>query len=125
MQLWDLCVSAQEGGKLNGQIANTVCQVTSEPAAVSVCVNKQNLTHDFIAKSRAFSVSVLGEETPMQFIGLFGFKSGRDGNKFEGVTYRLGRHRPLLSSITPSVTLTVNSWAAWMPVRTPYSWAGS
>jgi Fur family transcriptional regulator, peroxide stress response regulator len=29
-------ISAQEGGKLNGQIANTVCQVTSEPATVSL-----------------------------------------------------------------------------------------
>ena len=33
-------ISAQEHGKLNGQIANTVCQVTSEPATLSVCINK-------------------------------------------------------------------------------------
>ena len=86
-------VSAQEGGKLNGQIANTVCQVTSEPATVSVCINKQNLTHDLISTSRAFSVSILAEETPMQFIGRFGFKSGRDSDKFEGINYRLGPSR--------------------------------
>ncbi len=86
-------VSAQRDGKLNGQIANTVCQVTSEPPAVSVCVNKQNLTHDFIMKSLAFSVSVLAQEAPMAFIGRFGFKSGRDGDKFEGVAYKLGETR--------------------------------
>jgi len=86
-------ISAQEGGKLNGQIANTVCQVTSEPATVSVCINKQNLTHELISKSRAFGVSILDEETPMQFIGRFGFKSGRDSEKLEGINYKFGQTR--------------------------------
>jgi flavin reductase (DIM6/NTAB) family NADH-FMN oxidoreductase RutF/rubredoxin len=90
-------IAAQEGGKLNGQIANTVCQVTSEPATVSVCINKRNLTHEIMSKSRAFSISVLSEETPMQFIGRFGFKSGRDIEKFEGVKYKLGQtHAPIV-----------------------------
>jgi flavin reductase (DIM6/NTAB) family NADH-FMN oxidoreductase RutF/rubredoxin len=84
-------VSCQKDGKLNGQIANTVCQVTSEPAAVSVCINKQNLTHDFIADGKVFSVSILAEDTPMPFIGRFGFKSGREIDKFEGINYRVGK----------------------------------
>jgi flavin reductase (DIM6/NTAB) family NADH-FMN oxidoreductase RutF/rubredoxin len=84
-------ISAQSGGKLNGQIANTVCQVSSVPATVSVCINKENLTHELMSKSRAFGVSILAEETPMQFIGRFGFKSGRDGEKFEGVNYKAGQ----------------------------------
>ena len=86
-------ISAQDGEKLNGQIANTVCQVTSEPATVSVCINKQNLTHELISRSRAFGVSILDEETPMQFIGRFGFKSGRDSEKLEGINYKLGQTR--------------------------------
>ena len=84
-------ISAQGEGKLDGQIANTVCQVTSVPATVSVCINKENLTHELISKSGAFSVSIVAEETPMQFIGRFGFKSGRDGDKFEGITYKNGQ----------------------------------
>jgi len=84
-------VAAQDGGRRNGQVANTVCQVTSEPAMISVCINKGNLTHEMIAKSGAFSVSILDEETPMQLIGLFGFKSGRDVAKFEGVRHKLGQ----------------------------------
>ncbi len=84
-------ITATDGGKLNGQIANTVCQVTSVPATVSVSINKQNLTHELISKSRAFGVSILAEETPMQFIGRFGFKSGRDNEKFEGIAYKLGK----------------------------------
>jgi ferric-chelate reductase [NAD(P)H] len=84
-------ISAREGDKLNGQVANTVCQVTSEPAMVSVCINKQNLTYEMISRGRAFTVSILDEGTPLQLIGVFGFKSGRDSEKFEGINYRLGQ----------------------------------
>lgn len=44
-----------------------------------------------IEESGVFTVSVLGKETPMAFIGLFGFKSGRDLNRFENVAYRPGQ----------------------------------
>jgi ferric-chelate reductase [NAD(P)H] len=84
-------VSTQSDGKLNGQIANTACQITSEPATVSVSLNKDNLTHDLVNKSKVFSVSVLSEDAPMQFIGRFGFKSGREADKFDGVNFRIGK----------------------------------
>jgi flavin reductase (DIM6/NTAB) family NADH-FMN oxidoreductase RutF/rubredoxin len=83
-------VASQKQGKLNGQIANTVGQVTSEPPTVSVCINKQNLTHDFITESRVFAASILSQDTPLSFIGHFGFKSGREVDKFKDVNYRLG-----------------------------------
>ncbi len=76
--------------KINGQIANTVFQVTSEPPTVAISINKDNYTHKLINKSRVFTISFLSEETPMQFIGRFGFKCGRDLNKFQGVKYKLG-----------------------------------
>lgn len=78
-------VSSKSGEKFNGQIANTVFQVTSEPPTVAVSINKQNLTHDFIEESKVFNVSILSEEAPFTFIGHFGFKSGRDMDKFDGV----------------------------------------
>jgi ferric-chelate reductase [NAD(P)H] len=68
-------------GRFNGQIVNTVLQVTSEPPRVAVIINKNNLTHEFISKSKVFGASVLDTSTPMTFIGLFGFKSGRDVDK--------------------------------------------
>jgi len=83
-------VSTEHEGKLNGQIANTACQITSDPPTVSVSLNKDNLTHDLITRSRVFSISVLSEDAPMQFIGRFGFKSGRDTDKFDGINYKLG-----------------------------------
>ncbi len=84
-------VASFDGEKMNGQIANTVFQVTSEPAQFVVCLNKKNLTHSFIEKNGVFSVSVLEKDTPMKFIGRFGFKSGQEFDKFEGVDYRKGK----------------------------------
>ncbi len=84
-------VSSKMNAKFNGQIANTVFQATAEPPRIVVCINKQNLTHEFIQTSKVFTASVLSEETPMTFIGRFGFKSGRDVDKFEGVNYKIGQ----------------------------------
>ncbi len=83
-------VTARSGDKLNGQIANTVFQATAEPARVAVSINRNNLTHEYIEKSRAFAVSCLDETTPMEFIGLFGFKSGREVDKLGQAKHREG-----------------------------------
>jgi len=84
-------VCSKNKDKINGQIANTIFQVTAEPQTIAVSINKQNLTHEFIEKSKVFSVSVLSENTPMKFIGTFGFKSGREINKFIDVKYKIGK----------------------------------
>ena len=83
-------VSTDLEGRLNGQIANTVMQITSEPVCVATCLNKANLTTDMVAKSGRFSVAILEQDVPMTFIGQFGFKSGRDIDKFAGVNYDAG-----------------------------------
>lgn len=83
-------VTSMDGDKGNGQIVNTVLQVTSEPPKFAVIVNRKNLTHDYILRSGVFGVSVLSEETPMTFIGLFGFKSGRDVDKLANANHIRG-----------------------------------
>jgi rubredoxin/flavin reductase (DIM6/NTAB) family NADH-FMN oxidoreductase RutF len=83
-------VTTVKGGEFSGQIANTVLQTTAEPPIIACCLNKQNLTHGFVEAGRVFAVSVLSIEAPMTFIGRFGFKSGRDIDKFDGVNYKLG-----------------------------------
>lgn len=86
-------ICSKNGEKMNGQIANALFQVTAEPATIAVSINKQNLTHEYIEKSNFFTVSILSENTPMSFIGNFGFKSGRDTNKFKDVEYKLGKDK--------------------------------
>ncbi|MCX6003745.1 MAG: flavin reductase [Chloroflexi bacterium] len=83
-------VCSKDGDKMNGQIANTVIQVASEPAIIAVAINKKNLTHEYISKSGVFTASILAQDTPLSFIGNFGFKSGREINKFEGINYKTG-----------------------------------
>ncbi len=83
-------VSSRKGDRLNGQIANTVFQITSEPPTIAVSINKNNLTHEFIKDSGVFTASILSQDTPLSFIGHFGFKSGRDIDKFEGINYQTG-----------------------------------
>jgi ferric-chelate reductase [NAD(P)H] len=83
-------VASKDGDRLNGQIVNTVIQVTSEPPRVAVIINKKNLTHEMISKSLVFAACIIDESITMKFIGPFGFKSGRDVDKFESVKYKLG-----------------------------------
>ncbi|MBN2689759.1 MAG: flavin reductase [Gammaproteobacteria bacterium] len=80
-------ISTAYDGKINGQIATTLMQVTYEPIQISVCLSKTTYTHELISKSKKFSASVLEQDTPMKFIGNFGFKSGRDIDKFTEINY--------------------------------------
>lgn len=84
-------ISSVNGDKFNGQIANTVFQITSDPPTIAVSINKDNFTHDFILDSKVFTVSILSTEAPMKFIGRFGFKCGRDIDKFEDMDYKPGK----------------------------------
>jgi len=83
-------VCSKKGERFNGQVANTVAQVTAEPPAIGVIINKENLTHELIKESRVFTASVLAKDTPLAFIGHFGFKSGREIDKLKGINYILG-----------------------------------
>jgi len=83
-------VCSRKGDRINGQTCNTVIQVSSEPPIISVCLNKGNLTHEFVEYSGVFTASILSQDTPLSFIGRFGFKSGREVDKFDGVNYKRG-----------------------------------
>jgi flavin reductase (DIM6/NTAB) family NADH-FMN oxidoreductase RutF/rubredoxin len=84
-------VSSKSGDKLNGQIANAINQVTAIPEQVAIALSKANLTHDYVLESKVFSASILSQATPMAFIGRFGFKSGREIDKFKDMEYRFGK----------------------------------
>ena len=75
-------------GKDNGCVVNTVMQVTSQPMQVSTVVAKTNLTHDMILKSGKYTVSVFNKDVPADIIGVFGFKSGRDTDKYSDVAFK-------------------------------------
>jgi len=84
-------VTAKKGDKLNGQMANSVFQVTAEPPQIGISINLDNFTHSCIDESNSFGISVLSQQTPLRFIGDFGFKCGEDYDKLEDVKYKLGK----------------------------------
>lgn len=75
-------ITAKDGDKDNGCIANTVMQVTNTPNQISLCLNKGNHTTEMIQKTGVFNVSVLTQSTPFSIFEHFGFQSGRTVDKF-------------------------------------------
>lgn len=84
-------VTSKNENLLNGHISNTVFQVTAEPPQFAVCSNKDNLTTDFIFQSGVFAVSIIEQDVDLQYIGHYGFKTGKDFNKFQNVNYKIGK----------------------------------
>jgi flavin reductase (DIM6/NTAB) family NADH-FMN oxidoreductase RutF/rubredoxin len=83
-------VGSVRANAVSGCIANTVFQLTPEPPVIAVSISKENLTHEYVSESGFFSASVLAEDAPIKFISLFGFRSGRDLDKFELTTFKKG-----------------------------------
>ncbi len=83
-------VSSGDKENGNGFISNTVFQVSSKPAKFVIACNKDNFSSEIIEKSRHFSVSILRQDTDAEIFGRFGFKSGRNFNKMEGMNIKIG-----------------------------------
>jgi flavin reductase (DIM6/NTAB) family NADH-FMN oxidoreductase RutF/rubredoxin len=77
-------LTAKEGEKDNGCIINTAIQAASAPNQLSICVNKANYTHDMIAKTGEFTVSVIDQSAQFALFQHFGFQTGKDVDKFAG-----------------------------------------
>jgi flavin reductase (DIM6/NTAB) family NADH-FMN oxidoreductase RutF len=90
---YPMCIiCSKKGDRFSGCIVNAVFQIVPEPPMVTVSLNKESLTHEYITDSGFFTVSILAEGTSLDFIGRFGFKSSRDIDKFEQVEYKTGQN---------------------------------
>lgn len=79
-------VTSNDGNRDNGLIVNTVTQVADSPAKVAVTINKKNYSHDVIKKTGIMNVNCLTTDAPFSVFEKFGFKSGKDTEKFKGVS---------------------------------------
>lgn len=104
--LYLVCAGNKE--RANGFVSNTFFQVTAEPAQFAACCNKNNFTSEFIIKHSLFSVSVLSQNASTELIGRFGYKSGRDVNKMEGL--------PLIYG-TSGVPIVTNEAVAYLECK--------
>jgi len=84
-------ISTADGEKKNGYVANTAFQVTAEPPQIAISCNKDNYTAHLIQQSGLFSISILEEQASAEIIGLFGYKSGKDVDKFKDTAYITGK----------------------------------
>ena len=80
-------LTARDGEKDNGCIINTACQVTTEPNRITICVNKNNFTHDIILKTGLFNISMLTEKSEFETYKHWGFQSGRAVDKVLPIYY--------------------------------------
>ncbi len=83
-------VSSRDGDRYNGHISNTVFQVSADPPLFAIATHKDNLTTEYIRKSKVFSVSVVQQDVDLQFLGPWGFRSGRETDKFKNTDYKIG-----------------------------------
>lgn len=77
-------VTTNDGEKDNGMIVNAVMQVTSNPNRVAITVNKSNYSHGVMRRTQIMNINCLSVKTPFSVFERFGFKSGKDTDKFDG-----------------------------------------
>ena len=82
-------ITSHDGKRDNGMIGNAVAQVALTPNRIMVSINKDNYSHDVIKETGKMNVNCLSVDAPFSVFETFGFKSGRDTDKFaEGVAKR-------------------------------------
>lgn len=74
----------------NGYIANTVFQISANPPKFAISCHKENYSASLIARGAAFSISVLQQDTPIEFIQRFGYQSGLKQPKFMQMNFKKG-----------------------------------
>ncbi len=77
-------VTSNDGKKDNGLIVNTVTQVTNTPNRIAVTINKENYSHHVIKQTGKMNINCLTEDAPFFVFETFGFRSGRNVDKFKG-----------------------------------------
>ncbi len=75
-------VTSNDGTRHNGLIVNTVTQITNTPNRVAVTINKANYSHDTIKNTGILNVCCLSQDAPFSVFQNFGFRSGKDADKF-------------------------------------------
>ncbi len=79
-------VTSNDGKRDNGLIVNTVSQLTNTPNRIAVTINKDSYSHHVIKQTGSMNVNCLSTDAPFSIFENFGFKSGRNVDKFEEIT---------------------------------------
>lgn len=74
-----------DGKRDNACIINTAMQMTDDPKRLIISVNKDNYTCETLKNTGVCNLSVLDESASFDIFKRFGFASGRDMDKLEGL----------------------------------------
>ena len=101
-------VGSKDGEKFNAMIANSVFQVTAEPPKIAIALNKQSLTHNYIKSCGLFSIQPISQGADMLFLGNFGFRTGKNYDKFAKVSYELSAQ---------GLPIVLDNTLSWLAVK--------
>ena len=79
-------VTSNDGKRDNGIVVNAITQLTNTPNKIGVTINKESYSHHVIKQTGIMNVNCLSVDAPFSVFENFGFKSGRNADKFAGVT---------------------------------------
>ena len=102
-------VGSLDKDRFVGCIANSVMQITSNPATIAISINHDNYTNKCIKESNKFSVSILNEESNPNIIGTFGFSSSKDIDKYKDISYDVVDNLPVIKDSNGYITCQVIS----------------
>lgn len=77
-------VTSKDRHHTSGCIVNTLNQVTSSPAQVSVTMNKENETAKVMSMTKKFNAVVLSQTVDPEVIQTFGFQTSSRIDKYDG-----------------------------------------
>ena len=78
-------VTSNDGRRDNGIIVNSIVQLTNTPNRIGVTINKDSYSHHVIKQTGIMNVNCLSVDAPFSVFETFGFKSGRNVDKFAGI----------------------------------------
>jgi len=92
-------VTVNARGKSNGMTAAWFTRVSFNPPLVMVSVGHSRHTHGLIGEAGSFCLNILAEGQ-VSLARKFGFASGRNADKFAGVSFREGKTgSPILEGV--------------------------
>ena len=105
-------VTSNDGNRHNGLIVNTVTQVTNTPNRIAVAINKENYSHDTIKNTGILNICCLSTDAPFSVFENFGFKSGKETDKFKDISFWTSQNGLAIPSahINAFISLKVESY---------------
>ncbi len=93
-------VTTAEGGNPYGCLVTFIVSASIQPRRVVVMTSYENLTHEVIERTGNMAINLIPADKP-DWLSHWGYQSGRDIDKFEGVEWHPGENGcPVLAEAT-------------------------